>query len=118
VLAGFVRAWETGDAGELTRLLREDARWAMPPAPLWFQGRAAIETLLRLFPPRWQGREFRMLPVGANRQPAAAAYLRQPGQSEFHFSGLHVLRVEGGQLAEITSFGPALCAGFRLPPTL
>ena len=49
---------------------------------------------------------------------SVAAYLRQPGQTEFHFSGLHVLRVEGGQLAEITSFGPALCAGFRLPPTL
>jgi RNA polymerase sigma-70 factor (ECF subfamily) len=117
-LAGFVRAWQDGDASELTRLLREDARWAMPPAPLWFQGRAAIETLLRLYPPRWQGREFRMLPVGANRQPAAAAYLRPAGATEFQFSGLHVLRIESGQIAEITTFGPALCQGFRLPPRL
>jgi RNA polymerase sigma-70 factor (ECF subfamily) len=59
-----------------------------------------------------------VLPVGANRQPAAAAYLRQPGAAEFLFSGLHVLRVEGEQIAEITTFGPTLCAGFRLPPTL
>lgn len=117
-LAGFLRAWQDGDATELTRLLREDALWAMPPAPLWFQGRAAIETLLRLYPPRWQGREFRMLPVGANRQPAAAAYLRAPGATEFQFSGLHVLRIESGQIAEITTFGPTLCKGFRLPPTL
>ena len=44
------------DAGALTALLREDARWAMPPARLWFDGRAAIARLLALFPIGWHGR--------------------------------------------------------------
>ena len=38
-------AWEHGDAGELTRMLRDDVRWAMPPAALWFEGRAMVERL-------------------------------------------------------------------------
>jgi RNA polymerase sigma-70 factor (ECF subfamily) len=90
----------------------------MPPAPLWFDGRDAIENLLRLFPPGWQGRQFRLLPVGANRQPAAAAYLRASGDSEFRLSALHVLRVEQGQIAEITTFSSDLIGGFRLAPAL
>ena len=118
VLKSFMAAWEDGDADTLTRLLREDARWAMPPAALWFDGRAAIAHMLALFPPRWQGRDFKMVPCGANRQPAAAAYLRQQGESVYRLSGLHVLRVDGGEIAEITTFAPELCAGFGLPPTL
>ncbi len=118
VLKSFMDAWETGDATLLTAMLREDARWSMPPAPLWFAGRRAIENLLGLFPPNWQGRAFKMVATGANRQPAAAAYLRAPGESVFRFSGVHILRVENGTLAEITTFGPALCLAFELPATL
>jgi RNA polymerase sigma-70 factor (ECF subfamily) len=118
VLKSFMDAWETGDAGELTRLLREDARWAMPPAPLWFDGRAAIANMLALFPPRWRGREFKMVATAANRQPAAAAYLRPQGEPVFRLSAVHVLRVEAGEIAEITTFSPELCAAFALPPTL
>jgi RNA polymerase sigma-70 factor (ECF subfamily) len=80
LLKSYMEAWEHGDAAALTRLLREDARWAMPPAPLWFDGRAAIANMLALFPPRWQGREFKMVATAANRQPAAAAYLRRQGE--------------------------------------
>ncbi len=117
-LKAFMDAWEQGDATLLTRLLRDDARWAMPPSPLWFDGRGAIENLLRLFPPHWQGRSFKMLPIGANLQPAAAAYLRLAGEDTYRLSGLHVLRVERGKIAEITTFSVELCAGFALPPAL
>jgi RNA polymerase sigma-70 factor (ECF subfamily) len=117
-LKGFMDAWEQGDASLLTALLRDDARWAMPPAPLWFDGRAAITRMLALFPPNWQGRAFRMRETRANGQPAAAAYLRPAGGSAFELSALHVLRVQGGQIAEITTFSPQLCAAFQLPPTL
>jgi len=117
-LASFMQAWEGGDASVLTALLREDARWTMPPAPLWFDGRASIERMLQLYPPRWRGRELKMLPVGANRQPAAAAYLRLQGEREYRFSGVHLLRVVNGQLVEITTFSPELCRGFGLPATL
>jgi RNA polymerase sigma-70 factor (ECF subfamily) len=118
VLARYADAWEQGDAARLTQLLREDARWAMPPAPLWFDGRAAIAGMLALFPPRWQGREFRVLATAANRQPAAAMYLRPPGAPAFRLVGVHLLRVEAGEIADITAFGPALCSGFALPATL
>ena len=98
--------------------MREDARWAMPLAALWFDGRAAIERLLALFPPGWQGRAFRLVPTGANRQPAAAAYLRAPGDAAYRLTSLHVLRVEGDRVAEITAFAPELCRAFDLPETL
>jgi RNA polymerase sigma-70 factor (ECF subfamily) len=114
----FMDAWEKGDLSALVERLCDDARWAMPPAPLWFEGRGAIENLLRLYPPDWQGRRFRLLPVGANRQPAAAAYLRAPGDASYRLSSLHVLRVERGQIAEITTFSGELAAGFRLAPVL
>jgi RNA polymerase sigma-70 factor, ECF subfamily len=117
-LHAFMQAWERADAQHLTALLREDARWAMPPAPLWFDGRAAIARLFELFPIDWQGRAFRVLATGANRQPAAACYLRAAGETSFHLTALHVLRVEGGQIAEVTTFSPELCHGFDLPPSL
>jgi RNA polymerase sigma-70 factor (ECF subfamily) len=59
-----------------------------------------------------------MLPNGANRQPAAACYLRVTGESDYQLVALHVLRITGGRLAEITTFSPALIAAFGLPPTL
>jgi RNA polymerase sigma-70 factor (ECF subfamily) len=114
----FMQAWEQADAARLTALLREDARWAMPPAPLWFDGRAAIARLFELFPIDWHGRAFRMLPTASNRQPAAAAYLRQPGASEYRLTAIHVLRIQAGAIAEITTFAAELCGAFGLPATL
>jgi RNA polymerase sigma-70 factor (ECF subfamily) len=114
VLARFMAAWERGDPEELTRMLRDDVRWAMPPATLWFQGRAAVERLLTLFPMRFHG-DHRMVAIAANRQLAAAGYLRPHGASEFRFSSIHVLRTEGDAIAEITTFGAALCRSFELP---
>ncbi|TME33622.1 MAG: sigma-70 family RNA polymerase sigma factor [Chloroflexi bacterium] len=118
MLQTFMDAWERADADRLTALLREDARWAMPPAALWFDGRAAIVRLYELFPIDWQGRSFRMMPTAANRQPAAAAYMRPAGESTFWLTALHVLRIERGEIAEVTTFGPELCRAFGLPPSL
>jgi RNA polymerase sigma-70 factor (ECF subfamily) len=114
VLARYMAAWERDDPGELTRMLRDDVRWAMPPAALWFQGRAAVEQLFTLFPMRFHG-EHRLVATAANRQLAAAGYLRLHGASEFRLSGIHVLRTEGAEIAEITTFSAALCRGFELP---
>jgi RNA polymerase sigma-70 factor (ECF subfamily) len=55
----------------------------------------------------------------ANSQPAAAYYLRRPGESEYLPLALDVLRIEGGYVAEITSFVfPGLLPAFGLPPKL
>jgi RNA polymerase sigma-70 factor (ECF subfamily) len=117
LLARFMEAWERKDAHALTALLREDARWAMPPAPLWFDGRAAIARLFELFPMERLG-DIRMVATTANRQPAAATYLRPHGKPAYQLTGLAVLRVEGEEIAEIVTFSPALVSAFRLPPTL
>ena len=62
--------------------------------------------------------DFRMLATAANRQPAAACYVRAYGESEFRLVGLNILRIEAGEIVEITSFTPELCWAFELPPTL
>lgn len=118
VLTRFMTAWERADAPMLTALLSADARWAMPPAALWFDGRAAIATMFELYPIDWQGRHFRMVATAANRQPAAAAYVRAAGEPVYRLVSVHVLRVEQGQIAEVTAFGPSLCGAFKLPDTL
>jgi RNA polymerase sigma-70 factor, ECF subfamily len=117
VLRAFMDAWERADVTMLTDLLREDARWAMPPAALWFDGRPAIVRLYELYPIGWQG-DFHMVATSANRQPAAASYLRPTGQAEYRLVALNVLRLEGGQIAEVTTFAPDLCRAFNLPETL
>jgi RNA polymerase sigma-70 factor (ECF subfamily) len=117
LLQRFMEAWERKDAHALTALLREDARWAMPPAPLWFDGRAAIVRLFELFPIERLG-DIRMVATAANRQPAVATYIRRHGESAYRLTGLTVLRTDGEEIAEVTTFSPALVSAFRLPPTL
>jgi RNA polymerase sigma-70 factor (ECF subfamily) len=50
--------------------------------------------------------------------PAAASYLRRPGDSQFRAFKLDVLRPEAGQIAEITTFNADLFPAFNLRPTL
>jgi hypothetical protein len=50
--------------------------------------------------------------------PAAASYLRRPGDSEFRAFKMDLLRVNGGAIAEITTFGWTLFPQFGLPMVL
>jgi RNA polymerase sigma-70 factor (ECF subfamily) len=117
LLRRFMAAWERQDVAAVVGLMRDDVRWAMPPAPLWFDGRDAIAMLLRAFPIGSNG-EFRVVATAANRQPAMASYIRPPGASAFGLAGLTVLRVEQGQIVELTNFAPDLLRGFELPDQL
>ena len=58
----------------------------------------------RAFGPERDG-DWRLVPAQANRMPAAASYLRKPGDSLFRAFKLDVLRVEEDRIAEITTFG-------------
>jgi hypothetical protein len=90
----------------------------MPPYPWRFDGHDMLATLLeRAFGPDRDG-DWRLLATMANRMPAAASYLQRPGDPQFRAFKLDVLRVEGGAVAEITTFGPALFPAFGLPDTL
>jgi RNA polymerase sigma-70 factor (ECF subfamily) len=118
LLRRYVAAHESADADAFAALLREDARLTMPPHPTWFAGREAIRVAAQQgFDPAF-GR-LRTLATAANRQPAAAHYLRRPGESRYLPLALDVLRIEGDRVAEITSFvSPALFAAFALPSAL
>src|SRR6202008_2199446 len=59
-----------------------------------------------------------LCPGGANQMPAAASYLRRPGDSVFRAFKLDVMRVEGAVIAEITTFPADHFAAFGLQPTL
>jgi RNA polymerase sigma-70 factor (ECF subfamily) len=118
VLRQFIDAFQRADAAALTSLLAEDARQSMPPALMWFDGRDAIASLYEMLLGTDRFGDFRLVATAANRQPAAAAYLRARGKQEFRLTGLNVIRVEAGRILEITSFRPDLCAAFGLPPVL
>jgi RNA polymerase sigma-70 factor (ECF subfamily) len=118
LLRRYVDAHERADADALAAMLREDARLTMPPHPTWYAGREAILVAARQgFDPAF-GR-LRTLATAANRQPAAAHYLRRPGESAYRPLALDVLGIEGARITEITSFvTPALFPAFGLPPAL
>jgi RNA polymerase sigma-70 factor, ECF subfamily len=115
LLRRYVEAHERTDADALAELLREDARLTMPPHAVWYASREAILVAVRQgFDPEFG--HLRSVVTAANRQPAVAHYLRRPGESVHRPLALDVLRVEGGLIAEITSFvSPELFPAFALP---
>jgi RNA polymerase sigma-70 factor, ECF subfamily len=118
LLRRYVAAHDHADADALAGLLREDALLTMPPHPTWYAGRKAIVIASRKgFDPEFG--QLRSLAAAANMQPAAAHYLRRPGDTEFRPLALDVLRVEDGSVAEINSFVfPRWFPAFGLPPTV
>jgi SnoaL-like domain len=116
LLERFIDAHERADADAAAALVREDIRITMPPHPWVFDGLAAIQPLLHqgLTEPG----DWRLLPTRANRQPTAATYLRARGDTEFRAFKFDVLRIEGGLIAEITTFDATLFPAFGLPPKL
>ena len=62
--------------------------------------------------------DWRLMPVAANRMPAAAGYLRRPGDTKFRAFKFDVMRMEAGAIAEVTMFNAELFPAFGLAPTL
>jgi RNA polymerase sigma-70 factor (ECF subfamily) len=113
----YVEASERADAQALAAMLREDARFSMPPEPRIFRGRDVI--VAAWVEGGFGAPEFgdiRCLVTAANRQPAVANYVRAPGDSVHRAFALDVLRLEGGEIAEVVAF-PILPA-YGLPPTV
>lgn len=121
LLQRYMDAHEHADMTTLAELLREDVLLTMPPLPMWFWGRTAIlDFTADVFDPAssfYHGL-WRSLPTRANRQPAAAHYVKRPGDTLYRAQVLDVLRVEQGQVIEITAFVPELFPAFGLPLTL
>ena len=108
----------TADAAGLQRLLRADATLELLPSPVWYAGEdAAEQAMAGLGSPG----DWRMVPAGANGQPAAVAYLRDGAVHRSY--GVLVLTAGpaedgcGAAVARITVFAdPGLTAAFGLPP--
>ena len=125
-LERYMAAIERADDAALAKMLSEDARSGQQTGagghegsePAFVEGREAIITS---WAPALRGEhalEFRFMATYANRQPAAAAYVRAPGWTGFHPFALSVLRLEEGTVTDVSTFPPALFGAFGLPATL
>jgi RNA polymerase sigma-70 factor, ECF subfamily len=120
LLDRYLEATERSDANGFAELIREDARWSMPPEPgvwigrdemidAWASGGAfEIDTFGRM----------RGVVTRANRQPAVAAYRKRPGETEYEPLAIDVLTIEDGRIAEIVSFTSRFFPAFGLPEKL
>jgi RNA polymerase sigma-70 factor (ECF subfamily) len=115
LLEQFIAAHESLDAEAAIALAARDLRITMPPNPWIFDGRQEIRPLIENAAAMG---DWRLFPVAANRMPAAASYLRRPGDSQFRAFKLDVMRVEEGLIAEITTFSAELFPAFGLPAIL
>jgi RNA polymerase sigma-70 factor, ECF subfamily len=124
LLERYVRTWETQDVEGLVALLKEDATFTMPPSPSWYQGRAAIRTVLtrQAFAPLEQN-QWSFLLTQANGCPAFAVYRSAGSGGAARAFGLQVITVEtvppGALIADVTTFlDPVLLTAFGFPQTL
>jgi RNA polymerase sigma-70 factor (TIGR02960 family) len=115
----FTAAFEAGDVPGVLALLTDDALLTMPPAPLEYEGPAAIARFLSTVPAGGALKRFRLVPTRANGQPAFGCYLRDPHARIAHAYGLMVLTLSGDRVAAITGFADTSVFGpFGLPRTL
>jgi len=105
LLDRYVQAWERADIDGLVKLIKTDAQFTMPPSPSWYQGRDAIIAMISnfMFAGDAVGR-WRLTPVRANAQPAYAFYQRVDSSDEYQAFGIHVLAIDGGEVASISHF--------------
>jgi RNA polymerase sigma-70 factor (TIGR02960 family) len=106
---------EGGDPDRAAELLSEDVRVTMPPNPWLYEGRQAVLDLFEGGTGYNGPGEWRLVPTSANRQPAAASYLRAWGDTEFRAFKIDVFDVRDGQVTQITTFGNGLFPAFGLP---
>jgi RNA polymerase sigma-70 factor (ECF subfamily) len=119
LLASFSDAFERGDVDAVLALLGEDAWIRMPPEPHEYQGREAIGAFLRSRPLWRAGHHLRLVPIGANGQPAYAYYVEDPNSGVARAGGVLVLALNPDSIAEITRFGDCgVLPYFGLPRTL
>jgi RNA polymerase sigma-70 factor (ECF subfamily) len=101
LLAKYLDAFERYDIEAFVQLLHEDATQHMPPFEMWLRGAEDIGTWMR--GPGSECANSRVLPVWANGSPAVAQYRPRAGGGHEPW-GLHVLEIEDGKVAHISSF--------------
>jgi RNA polymerase sigma-70 factor, ECF subfamily len=110
----YMVAFEKADVSLLEVALREDAALEMVGSRTWFAGNTTCLPFLAGQALGGPG-DWRMVPIAANGQPAAAAYLRGD-DGRHHAYGIAVLDVTATGIARIVVFGdPGLVTLFGLP---
>jgi RNA polymerase sigma-70 factor, ECF subfamily len=113
----YMKAFEKADVEGLKRLLTDDVRMEMPPMVNWFAGRENYGVFMDWVFAK-NGTQWRFLPVGANTQPAFAAYNRGPSGA-FELHTLQVFTVAGNGISRNSVFRDAdVFASFNLPAVL
>ena len=120
LLRRYVDAHERADVDALAALLREDARLTMPPHPTWFEGRGGDRHRRRSRASSPTSASCGAWSTGANRQPAAAHYLRPPGETDYRAAGARRAADRGRARSPRSrrSSYPELFPAFGLPPAL
>ena len=118
LLERYLNATQDADAEAFIEMMREDARFSMPPEPgVWVGRRTIVEYWSEALDIESFGL-VRGVVTRANTQPALACYLKPPGEDEYRPMALDVIRIEEGRVAEIVTFPPAVFPSFGLPAKL
>jgi RNA polymerase sigma-70 factor, ECF subfamily len=116
VLDRYLHAFEQSDMAAIERLLSDDAKLEMTGTTTWFSGKA---TCVPFIAAQAIGRpgDWRMVPLRANGQLAAAAYYRGDDDA-YHAYAIVVLATTTSHITRITLFADAtLFPRFDLPDT-
>jgi RNA polymerase sigma-70 factor (ECF subfamily) len=97
-------------------LLREDALLTMPPFPMAYRGREAIVQFFATIPAGGRLDKITLVPTQANRQPAVAAYIGDPGAAGVTAYGIMVFTVHGRTIGEITGSPTLRCSASSVCP--
>jgi RNA polymerase sigma-70 factor, ECF subfamily len=101
LLERYVDTFERYDIEALVRLLHEDATQHMPPYEMWLRG--AEDIGVWMLGPGKGCRGSVLVQTSANGSPAVAQYRPAPDGGHVPWA-LHVLEIEDGRIAHITSF--------------
>jgi RNA polymerase sigma-70 factor, ECF subfamily len=116
LLRRFMAAWDRVDVDGIVRLLAREAIMAMPPEPLFLEGREPIGEFFGAVPLGGRLDRIRLVPTAANRQPALAAYAWEEDAGEHRAYGVMVFTFDGGAISSIVGFADAsLFMRFDLP---
>ncbi len=117
VLDRYLAAFESSDLAEMERLLAADAVLEMTGTTSWYSGKATCVPFIAAQAIGRRG-DWRMLPVRACGQLAAAAYHRESDRGHHPFAVV-VLATTSTHITRISLFAqPALFRSFDLPPRL
>jgi RNA polymerase sigma-70 factor (TIGR02960 family) len=116
LVAQLTDALEGADVQALVALLAEDVRVSMPPAMLEYRGIDVARQFFEAATLR-PGRSYRVVPTGANGQPALGMYLADPHTGVFRAYGLLVVTITGERITAITGFDASVMPRFGLPRT-